>query len=153
MGGNERAALSDAGEGAPVTEAGTAGLRSRAWFDNPDNPDMTALYIERYLNYGLSLEELQSNRPIIGIAQSGSDLAPCNRHHLVLAERVKAGIRDAGGIPIEFPIAPDAGNRQAPDCGSRPKPRLSRARRDAVRLSARRRGADDRVRQDHAGLR
>src|SRR3546814_10440086 len=67
---------------------------------------MTALYIERYLNYGLSLEELQSDRPIIGIAQSGSDLVPCNRHHLVLADRVREGIRDAGGIAIEFPTHP-----------------------------------------------
>ena len=81
-------------------------LRSRAWFDNPANPDMTALYLERYLNFGLSVAELQSHRPIIGIAQTGSDLAPCNRHHLVLAERVRDGIRDAGGIPIEFPIHP-----------------------------------------------
>lgn len=81
-------------------------LRSRAWFDNPANPDMTALYLERYLNFGLSVAELQSNRPIIGIAQTGSDLAPCNRHHLVLAERVRDGIRDAGGIPLEFPIHP-----------------------------------------------
>ena len=82
----------------------TPRLRSRAWFDNPGNPDMTALYLERYLNFGLSVAELQSDRPIIGIAQTGSDLAPCNRHHLVLAERVRDGIRDAGGIPIEFPI-------------------------------------------------
>ena len=81
-------------------------LRSRAWFDNPANPDMTALYLERYLNFGLSVAELQSNRPIIGIAQTGSDLAPCNRHHLVLAERVRDGIRDTGGIPLEFPIHP-----------------------------------------------
>ncbi len=81
-------------------------LRSRAWFDNPANPDMTALYLERYLNFGLSVAELQSQRPIVGIAQTGSDLAPCNRHHLVLAERVRDGIRDAGGIPIEFPIHP-----------------------------------------------
>jgi dihydroxy-acid dehydratase len=81
-------------------------LRSRAWFDNPANPDMTALYLERYLNFGLSVAELQSSRPIIGIAQTGSDLAPCNRHHLVLADRVRDGIRDAGGIPIEFPIHP-----------------------------------------------
>lgn len=86
----------------------TAGrkLRSRAWFDNPGNPDMTALYLERYLNYGLSQDELQSNRPIIGIAQTGSDLAPCNRHHLQLAQRVRDGIREAGGIPIEFPVHP-----------------------------------------------
>ncbi len=81
-------------------------LRSRAWFDNPASPDMTALYLERYLNFGLSVAELQSGRPIIGIAQTGSDLAPCNRHHLVLAERVRDGIRDGGGIPIEFPIHP-----------------------------------------------
>jgi dihydroxy-acid dehydratase len=81
-------------------------LRSRAWFDNPANPDMTALYLERYLNFGLSVAELQSSRPIIGIAQTGSDLAPCNRHHLVLAERIRDGIRDAGGIPLEFPIHP-----------------------------------------------
>jgi dihydroxy-acid dehydratase len=81
-------------------------LRSRAWFDNPASPDMTALYVERYLNFGISLEELQSDRPIIGIAQTGSDLVPCNRHHLVLAERIKEGIRDAGGIPMEFPVHP-----------------------------------------------
>ena len=92
-------------------------LRSRAWFDNPDNPDMTALYVERYLNYGLSLEELQSDRPIIGIAQTGSDLTPCNRHHIVLAERVKDGIRDAGGIPLEFPIHPIQETGKRPTAG------------------------------------
>jgi dihydroxy-acid dehydratase len=92
-------------------------LRSRAWFDNPENPDMTALYLERYLNYGLSVEELQSDRPIIGIAQSGSDLVPCNRHHLVLADRVKAGIRDAGGIPIEFPTHPIQETGKRPTAG------------------------------------
>jgi len=92
-------------------------LRSRAWFDNPGNADMTALYLERYLNYGLSLEELQSGRPIIGIAQSGSDLVPCNRHHLVLAERVKAGIRDAGGIAIEFPTHPLQETGKRPTAG------------------------------------
>src|SRR5260370_36371846 len=81
-------------------------LRSRAWCDNPANIDMTALYLERYLNYGLSLEELRSGRPIIGIAQTGSDLSPCNRHHLVLAERVREGIREAGGIAFEFPVHP-----------------------------------------------
>jgi dihydroxy-acid dehydratase len=81
-------------------------LRSRAWFDNPANIDMTALYLERYLNYGLTREELQSGKPIIGIAQTGSDLSPCNRHHLVLAERVREGIRTAGGIAIEFPVHP-----------------------------------------------
>ncbi len=78
---------------------------------------MTALYLERYLNYGLSIEEMQSDRPIIGIAQSGSDLVPCNRHHLVLAERVKAGIRDAGGIPIEFPTHPLQETGKRPTAG------------------------------------
>jgi dihydroxy-acid dehydratase len=81
-------------------------LRSRAWFNNPDNPDMTALYLERQLNFGLTLEELQSGKPIIGIAQTGSDIAPCNRHHIFLAQRVREGIRDAGGIAFEFPIHP-----------------------------------------------
>jgi dihydroxy-acid dehydratase len=92
-------------------------LRSRAWFDNPASPDLTALYIEKYLNYGLSLEELQGDRPIVGIAQTGSDLAPCNRHHLVLAERVKQGIRDAGGIPLEFPIHPIQETGKRPTAG------------------------------------
>jgi dihydroxy-acid dehydratase len=81
-------------------------LRSRAWWDNPNNPGMTALYLERYLNYGLTREELQSGKPVIGIAQTGSDLVPCNRHHLELASRVRDGIRDAGGIPLEFPVHP-----------------------------------------------
>ncbi|MBL8380605.1 MAG: dihydroxy-acid dehydratase family protein [Burkholderiales bacterium] len=81
-------------------------LRSQAWFNNPDNADMTALYLERTMNFGLGLAELQSGRPIIGIAQSGSDIAPCNRHHLVLAQRMREGIRDAGGIAFEFPIHP-----------------------------------------------
>ena len=83
-----------------------ARLRSRAWFDNPENVDMTALYLERVMNYGLTLDELQSGRPIIGIAQTGSDLTPCNRHHLVLSSRVRDGIREAGGVPFEFPIHP-----------------------------------------------
>ncbi|MEO1693757.1 MAG: IlvD/Edd family dehydratase [Pseudomonadota bacterium] len=81
-------------------------LRSKAWFDNPDNADMTALYLERTMNYGLTLEELQSGKPIIGIAQSGSDIAPCNRHHLELAHRTREGIREAGGIAFEFPLHP-----------------------------------------------
>ncbi len=80
--------------------------RHKLWFDNPDNPSMTALYLERYLNYGLTLEELRSDRPIIGIAQTGSDLSPCNRVHLRLAERVREGIRAAGGIAFEFPVHP-----------------------------------------------
>ncbi len=81
-------------------------LRSRQWFDNADDPGMTALYLERYLNFGLTAAELQSGRPIIGIAQTGSDLAPCNRYHLELASRIKDGVRDAGGIAIEFPVHP-----------------------------------------------
>jgi dihydroxy-acid dehydratase len=81
-------------------------LRSKAWFDNPHNADMTALYVERTMNFGLTLDELQSGKPIIGIAQSGSDLSPCNRHHIVLAERIREGIREAGGIAFEFPLHP-----------------------------------------------
>ena len=92
-------------------------LRSRAWFDNPSNPDMTALYLERYLNYGLTREELQSGKPIIGIAQTGSDLSPCNRHHLVLAERVREGIREAGGIAMEFPVHPIQETGKRPTAG------------------------------------
>jgi dihydroxy-acid dehydratase len=92
-------------------------LRSRAWFDNPDNIDMTALYLERYLNFGLSLEELQSGKPIIGIAQTGSDLSPCNRHHLVLAERIREGIREAGGIALEFPVHPIQETGKRPTAG------------------------------------
>jgi dihydroxy-acid dehydratase len=95
----------------------TKPLRSRAWFDNPSNPDMTALYLERYLNYGLTLEELQSGKPIIGIAQTGSDLSPCNRHHLVLAERVREGIREAGGIAMEFPVHPIQETGKRPTAG------------------------------------
>ncbi|RAK52223.1 IlvD/Edd family dehydratase [Phenylobacterium deserti] len=92
-------------------------LRSRAWFDNPDNIDMTALYLERYLNFGLSLEELRSGKPVIGIAQTGSDLSPCNRHHLVLAERVREGIREAGGIALEFPVHPIQETGKRPTAG------------------------------------
>ena len=92
-------------------------LRSRAWFDNAANPDMTALYIERYMNFGLSLEELQSGRPIIGIAQTGSDLSPCNRHHLVLAERMREGIREMGGIALEFPVHPIQETGKRPTAG------------------------------------
>jgi dihydroxy-acid dehydratase len=104
----------------PVTKAATglaARLRSRAWFDNPDNPDMTALYLERYMNFGLSQEELQSDRPIIGIAQTGSDLSPCNRHHLDLAKRLREGIRDAGGLAIEFPVHPIQETGKRPTAG------------------------------------
>jgi len=96
-------------------------LRSRAWFDNPDNPGMTALYLERYMNFGLTLAELrESGKPVIGIAQTGSDLSPCNRHHLDLASRVRDGIRDAGGIPMEFPVHP------IQETGKRPTAALDR---------------------------
>ncbi|WP_443971601.1 IlvD/Edd family dehydratase [Sphingobium sp. CR28] len=95
-------------------------LRSQAWFNNPENIDMTSLYLERYLNFGLSLEELRSGRPIIGIAQTGSDLSPCNRHHLVLAERVREGVREMGGIVLEFPVHP------IQETGKRPTPGLDR---------------------------
>jgi dihydroxy-acid dehydratase len=98
-----------------------AALRSRAWFDNPENPGMTALYLERYMNFGLTLEELRgSGKPIIGIAQTGSDLSPCNRHHIDLAVRVRDGIRDAGGIPFEFPVHP------IQETGKRPTAALDR---------------------------
>src|SRR5262250_799171 len=96
---------------------GTVKLRSQLWFDNPDNVDMTALYLERYMNFGLSLEELQSGKPIIGIAQTGSDLSPCNRHHLVLAERVREGVREAGGIVLEFPVHPIQETGKRPTAG------------------------------------
>jgi dihydroxy-acid dehydratase len=95
-------------------------LRSRKWFANPDNPNMTALYLERYMNFGLKREELQAGKPIIGIAQSGSDLSPCNRHHLELAHRVREGIREAGGIAFEFPVHP------IQETGKRPTAALDR---------------------------
>jgi dihydroxy-acid dehydratase len=95
-------------------------LRSQFWFDNPDNPGMTALYLERYLNNGITKSELTSGKPIIGIAQTGSDLAPCNRHHLDLAKRVRAGIESAGGIPFEFPVHP------IQETGKRPTAALDR---------------------------
>jgi dihydroxy-acid dehydratase len=97
-----------------------APLRSRRWFDNPANPGMTALYLERYMNFGLTREELQSGKPIIGIAQTGSDLSPCNRHLVALASRVRDGIRDSGGIPLEFPIHP------IQETGKRPTAALDR---------------------------
>ena len=95
-------------------------LRSQLWFDNPENPGMTALYLERYLNYGLTSKELRSGKPIIGIAQTGSDLSPCNRHHLELAGRVREGIRSAGGIAFEFPCHP------IQETGKRPTAALDR---------------------------
>jgi dihydroxy-acid dehydratase len=95
-------------------------LRSKAWFDNPSNPGMTALYLERYLNYGLTPGELRSGKPIIGIAQTGSDLSPCNRHHLELAKRVRDGITSAGGLAMEFPVHP------IQETGKRPTAALDR---------------------------
>lgn len=100
-----------------MTAAAPRRLRSQDWFDNPDHADMTALYLERFMNFGTTPEELRSGRPIIGIAQSGSDLNPCNRHHLDLARRVRDGIRDAGGIAIEFPSHPLFENCKRPTAG------------------------------------
>jgi dihydroxy-acid dehydratase len=95
-------------------------FRSQEWFDNPNNPGMTALYIERYLNQEYTREELQGERPVIGIAQTGSDLAPCNKIHVFLMDRIKAGIRDAGGVPMEFPVHP------IQETGKRPTAALDR---------------------------
>ena len=127
-------------------------LRSQLWFDNPDNPGMTALYLERYLNYGLTREELHVRQADHRHRADRLRSQPCNRHHLELAKRVREGIRDAGGIALRISGASDPGNRQAADRGARPQSRLSRPGRGAVRLSARRRRADDRLRQDHARL-
>ena len=89
-------------------------FRSRDWFEGSDRMDQTALYLERFMNYGITPDELRSGRPVIGISQTGSDLVPCNRHHLDLAVRVKEGIRDAGGIPMEFPVHPVFENCRRP---------------------------------------
>jgi len=95
-------------------------LRSKEWFDNPKDPGLTALYLERYLNYGLKKEDLQSGKPIIGIAQSGSDLSPCNRHFQALSKTIKDGIKEAGGVPMEFPTHP------IQETGKRPTAALDR---------------------------
>ncbi|MDH5797892.1 MAG: dihydroxy-acid dehydratase, partial [Paracoccaceae bacterium] len=95
-------------------------FRSQEWFDNPNNPGMTALYVERYQNQTFTREELQSDRPVIGIAQTGSDIAPCNKIHVFLMDRIKAGIREAGGIPMEFPVHP------IQETGKRPTAALDR---------------------------
>jgi dihydroxy-acid dehydratase len=125
-------------------------LRSQLWFDNPENREMTALYLERYLNYGLTREELQSGKPIIGIAQTGIDLSPCNRHHIELAKRVRDGIVAAGGIASSSRCIrsrkPASGRRR---CSTATSPISGWS--NAVRLPARRGGADHRLRQDHAG--
>src|SRR5271167_857639 len=104
----------------PLTGVTRRKLRSSEWFNNPHNPGMTALYLERYLNYGLTRQELQSGKPIIGIAQTGNDLSPCNRHHIELASRVRDGIRAAGGVPLEFPMHP------IQETGKRPTAALDR---------------------------
>src|SRR5712671_102110 len=95
-------------------------LRSQQWFNNPDDPGSTALYFERYCNFGFTRAELTSGRPIIGIAQTGSDLSPCNRHHLELAKRVREGITAAGGVAFEFPCHP------IQETGKRPTAALDR---------------------------
>ncbi len=95
-------------------------FRSQEWFDNPNNPGMTALYVERYQNQEFTREELQAERPIIGIAQTGSDIAPCNKIHVFLMDRIKAGIREAGGVPMEFPVHP------IQETGKRPTAALDR---------------------------
>ena len=95
-------------------------FRSQEWFDNPNNPGMTALYIERYQNQAFTADELRSGRPVIGIANTGSDLAPCNKIHVFLMDRIKAGIRDGGGIPMEFPVHP------IQETGKRPTAALDR---------------------------
>jgi dihydroxy-acid dehydratase len=104
----------------PGNGAKKRSLRSELWFNDTHNPGMTALYLERYLNYGLTRQELQSGKPIIGIAQTGSDLSPCNRHHLELAHRIREGIREAGGVAIEFPVHP------IQETGKRPTAALDR---------------------------
>ena len=125
----------------PLTGVTRRKLRSSEWFNNPHNPGMTALYLERYLNYGLTREELQSGKPIIGIAQTGNDLSPCNRHHLELAHRVREGIQGRRRHRDGISDASDPGNRKTADCGIGPQPRLSRTGRNPVRLPAGRRGA------------
>ena len=104
----------------PADEGNGRRLRSRRWFDEPADPAMTALYLERYMNYGITPDELRGGKPIIGIAQTGSDLSPCNRHHVELASRVRDGIRAAGGVPLEFPIHP------IQETGKRPTAALDR---------------------------
>ena len=125
-------------------------LRSRQWFDNPDNPDMTALYLERTMNYGLTLEELQSGRPIIGIAQTGSDISPCNRHHIQLADRTRDGIREAGGIPFEFPVHPMQETCKRPTAALDRNLTYLSLVEIAYGYHDRRPRTDDRLRQDHA---
>ncbi|MFI5014250.1 MAG: IlvD/Edd family dehydratase [Hyphomicrobiales bacterium] len=118
--GAARRSVRSRAQGAAKAATPARRLRSQEWFDNSAHPDMTAIYLERYLNYGLTLEELKGGKPIIGIAQTGSDLSPCNRHHLELAKRVREGIREAGGVAIEFPTHP------MQETGKRPTAALDR---------------------------
>jgi len=114
------ATVSKKGEGTMSDTRAKRKFRSQEWFDNPNNPGMTALYIERYLNQEYTREELQGERPVIGVAQTGSDIAPCNKIHVFLMDRIKAGIRDGGGIPMEFPVHP------IQETGKRPTAALDR---------------------------
>ena len=138
--------------GRQAVSHGKRRLRSTLWFDNPDNPGMTALYIERYLNFGLTPGELRSGKPIIGIAQTGSDLValqpPPSRSRQARARRHHRGRRHS----LRIPGSSDPGDGQASDRGARPQPRLSRPRRDPDGLFHRRRRADHRLRQDDARL-
>ena len=127
-------------------------LRSQEWFNNPHNMGMTAVYVERYMNYGWTREELQSGKPVIGIAQTGGDLTPCNRIHVELVDRVKAGIRDNGGIPFEFPVHPIAEQGKRPTAALDRNLALPRAGRNPARLSHRRRRPHHRMRQNHTRL-
>ena len=108
-------------------------FRSRDWFADRTRSDMTALYLERFMNYGITPAELRSGRPIVGIAQSGSDLNPCNRIHLELAKRVREGIRDAGGIALEYPVHPIFENCRRPTAALHPRPPSLRNRSPFVR--------------------
>ena len=125
-------------------------FRSRDWFGGRERPDMTALYTERFMATGLTADELRSGRPIIGIAQSGSDLNPCNLIHVALAKRVRDGIRDAGGVPLEFPVHPIFEEARRPTAALDRNLAYLGAGGDPLRLSVRRGGPDHRLRQDHA---
>ena len=124
-------------------------LRSAAWFDIPGDPLMTALYLERYVNFGLTREELQSGKPIIGIAQTGSDLSPCNRHHLELAQRGERRDQGSGRNLLRVSCSPDSRNRKATDGLIRPQSGLSGACRNPSGLPAGWSGLNNRLRQDH----
>jgi dihydroxy-acid dehydratase len=132
-----------------MTEKSTRRFRSQDWFADPARSDMVALYLERFMNYGITPNELRSGRPIIGIAQSGSDLSPCNRIHLDLAKRVRDGIRDAGGICMEFPVHPIFENCRRPTAALDRNLAYLGLVENPLWLSHRRGGADHGLRQDH----